>query len=261
MSQGWLVQETPSFRVFCRADFKDSKRLPAAYEAVRRQLQETWFGKVGEDWSPQCDIVLHPTIAGYVHALGQGSRQSSGCSTIEIEKGRVVKRRIDLRADAADWMNTALPHELTHVVVAERFATKQIPRWADEGLSILSEPESRQTNRRSAMQRALAKTACYSATELVSLSDYPASDRRDAFYGQSASLVAFLVERDSPARFLEFLELGQKQGVERALAEVYGIRTLAELDMQWRPLILERGQSAELIAARMAKITADQIVD
>jgi hypothetical protein len=260
-TQGWLVQEAGSFRVVCRIDFADAERLPAACEALRRQLQDTWFGGTSEDWSPRCEIVLHAAVAGYVRELGPGSRLSSGCATIDVEKGRVVKRRIDLRADADDWMISALPHELTHVVLAERFATKQIPRWADEGLAILSEPESRQAIRRSAMQRALARTPRYSADDLLTLRDYPAADRRDAFYGQSASLVAYLIDRDSPERFLEFLQVGQKLGFEQALQQIYGLRSLADLDARWRPQLLDRGQSVELFAARIARITAGRQID
>ncbi len=90
--------------------------------------------------------------------------------------------------------------------------------------------------------------------------DYPQGDRRDAFYGQSASLVAYLIERDSPARFLEFLQLGQKQGFERALVDVYHLRSLAELDARWRPQLLDQGQSAELFASRIARITTGKML-
>ena len=95
----------------------------------------------------------------------------------------------------------------------------------------------------------------------MGLADYPSGAQRDAFYGQSASLVAFLLERDSPERFLEFVELAQKQGFERALTEVYALRSLTELDSRWRPQLLDRGQSAELFAARISRITAGRYLD
>jgi hypothetical protein len=261
VSQGWLVQESASFRVFCRADYVDARRLPSACEALRRQLQETWFGEATEPWSPRCDIVLHPTIAGYVRELGAASRQSSGCATLDIEKGRVLKRRVDLRADAADWLSSSLPHELTHVVLAEKFAVKQIPRWADEGMAILSEPAVRQADRRSAMQRALARAPRYAAGELLALRDYPPGDRRDAFYGQSASLVAYLIERDSPEKFLAFLQRAQEHSFDQALMDIYEIRSLADLDARWQPQLLEHGQSAVLFAARIARITGGRHID
>src|SRR5262245_14810619 len=34
-TKGWLVQETASFRVFCRADFTGPRRLASACEALR----------------------------------------------------------------------------------------------------------------------------------------------------------------------------------------------------------------------------------
>ncbi|HLJ10170.1 MAG TPA: hypothetical protein VKU82_03220 [Planctomycetaceae bacterium] len=260
ISQGWLIQETSTFRIFCRANLAEAGRLPQACEALRRHLQETWFGSAAEDWSPRCDIVVHPTIEVYVRD-GGGNRQSSGFATLKIDGGKVLKRRVDLRADADDWLISALPHELTHVVLAERFARRQIPRWADEGMAILTEPAARQAIRRSAMQRAMLKAPRYSASELMSLADYPTAERRDAFYGQSASLVAYLLERDSSAKFLEFVELAQTQGAEAALAKVYQIRSLAQLDLRWKAQLLDRGQSAELIATRTARITAGQELD
>jgi hypothetical protein len=260
-TKGWFVQETASFRVICRTNAADAGRLPQACEALRRQLQTTWFGAVTDEWSPRCEIVVHPAVAGYVKQLGPGSEQSSGCATIDIEKGLVVRRRIDLRVDADDWLVSALPHEMTHVILADKFATKQIPRWADEGMAILSEPEARQAMRRSAMQRALTRVPRYAAGELLALREYPTGVRRDAFYGQCPSLVAFLLERESPAKFIEFLQLGQKQGFESALTDVYQIRSVADLDARWHPQLLDRGQSVELFAARIAKITAGQQID
>lgn len=260
-SRGWLVQETPSFRVFCLPKLAEAKRLPEACEALRRQLSETWLGAGDSAWSPRCDIVVHSGLAGYVRELGSESRNSSGCATIDIDRGKVIKRRIDLRADAEDWLTTALPHEMTHVALAARFSERQIPRWADEGIAILAEPAARQAIRRTAMQKALARTPRFAAAELLSLRDYPASDRRDAFYGQSASLVAYLIERDSPAKFLDFLQAGQRHGYDRALAEAYQIESAAELDARWRPQLLDHGPSAELFASRISKITAGQQID
>lgn len=256
VSQGWLVQETESFRIVCRSNLPEARRLSEACEALRRQLQETWFGKSAESWSARCEVVVHPSVTEYVRELGAASRQSSGCATIDVDRGQVLKRRIDLRADAADWLNTALPHELTHVVLADRFAVRQIPRWADEGMAILAEPAARQASRRQAMQKSISRARRYSAAELLALADYPAADRRDAFYGESASLVAYLIERDSPERFLEFVQIGQKRGFDSALADVYHIKSLADLDARWRPQLLDPGQSAELFAARIARITS-----
>jgi hypothetical protein len=252
----WLVQETANFRIWTPATFKDAAKLPAACEQLRRHLCETWLDGAGDDWSPKCDVIVHSTVTGYVHALGPGSEQSSGCATIEIEPGQVTKRRIDLRCDAADCFDCSLPHELTHVVVAERFTQTRLPRWADEGMAILAEPLAKQQRRRAALERSLARVRPFSAAELTGLADYPAAQRRDAFYGQSASLVAYLIERESPAKFLEFVELSTRETAEKALSKVYGVATLRELDSHWRARLLTPGHSAELLAKNVGRITA-----
>lgn len=257
----WLIQETANFRVYTLPEIKAARSLPAACEALRTQLLETWFSRAGENWSPKCDVVVHAGLSGYVKALGPGSEQSSGCATIEIEPGRVARRRIDLRGDAVDCFDCALPHELTHVIVAERFTRTRIPRWADEGMAILAETRQKQERRRAALQRSLASSRQYSATELTTLSDYPAPGRLEMFYGQSASLVAYLIERESPAKFLEFLELSATAPADLALAKVYGVSNWREIEAAWRTRMLVPGESAELLATRVNEITAFRNVD
>jgi hypothetical protein len=257
----WLVQETANFRVYGLPELKAVRSLPGACEALRTQLLETWFSRAGDNWSPKCDVVVHAGLSGYVKALGPGSEQSSGCATIEIEPGRVAKRRIDLRGDASDCFDCALPHELTHVIVAERFTRTRIPRWADEGMAILAETRQKQERRRVAFQRSLASARPYSMTELTTLAEYPASGRLEIFYGQSASLVAYLIERESPAKFLEFLELSTTLPAGQALARVYGVPDWRELELVWRTRMLTPGESAELLAARVNEITAFRTVD
>lgn len=260
-SRSWLVQETRNFRIYCPPGMKVADRLPAACEELRTHLGKTWFGDATEPWSAPCDIVVHETTAAYVAALGPGSDQSSGCASFEIEQGKVVRRRIDLRATASDWFDSSLPHELTHVILADRFTRNRIPRWADEGMAILVEPPEKQRRRRDALERSLTERKGFTARELTGMLDYPAADRREAFYGESASLVAFLMERESPERFLEFLELAATGKRLDALKEVYGFSDWQSLETAWRPRLMLRGESAELLAQRVGRITSPSALD
>jgi len=182
-TRGWLMQETQNFRICCKPGLDVAGKLPGACEELRSHLGETWFGEPADAWQVPCDIVVHETTASYVAALGPGSEQSSGCASFEIESGKIVRRRIDLRSTAGDWFDSSLPHELTHVVLAERFTRVRIPRWADEGMAILVEPAVKQRRRREALERGLADKKGFTARELTGLIDYPAADRREAFYG------------------------------------------------------------------------------
>ncbi|HVV99844.1 MAG TPA: hypothetical protein VHB77_05870 [Planctomycetaceae bacterium] len=250
----WEVRETANFRIFSLPGHDGAHRLPEVCEALRKDLQGTWFGKGTSEWTPKCDIMVQPNTADYRRILGPASAGSSGCTSLDLEGGRVIKRRIDLRGDAEDWLTAALPHELTHVVVADRFSKRQLPRWADEGMAILAEPEFKQNRRAQELEKAIDRNLLFTGGELVTTREYPAPQRRDAFYGQSASLVGFLIERDSPEKFLQFVELAMDSSYDKALAEVYGITSTTQLDSMWKPRLRIREQTPVLLAERLTRI-------
>lgn len=252
----WLVQETENFRICCLPSLPNAERLPSVCEVLRRQLQETWFGRTSAEWSPKCEIVVFPTVQEYRRNLGPGSEQSSGCASIDIEHQRIIKRRIDLRSDADDWVSAALPHELTHVIVADRFTKRQIPRWADEGMAILAESADKRARRAATMQRAFVRQRPMTVGELLAVAQYPSSDRRDAFLGQSASLVSYLLEQGSPDQFFDFVEQSASRGYERALADVYEIASRSQFEVGWQAQMFSRSESAELLASRIEGVTS-----
>lgn len=226
----WLVQETPNFRIWLEQGSRETDDLARLCESLRDELHETWFGRVGETaWTPRCDIIVHRSAVGYCRCLGRGSEQSVGCATVQVDGERVVCRRIDLRTDAAGWREAALPHELTHVVLADRFAGRRVPRWADEGMGVLAESSAKQSLRARALRQASARGTVYRVGTLLSVTDFPPAEYRDAFYTQSANLVRFLIERGKPQQFIEFLERSLQSGYDRALRRVYGIDGVQEL--------------------------------
>lgn len=250
----WRLQETVHFRIYSAPEMPVSNNLASVCEELRGHLQQTWLGEKETDWTPKCVVVVHRSLRGYTARLGPGSATSSGCASIEFEDGKVSARRIDLRADAADWLSAALPHELTHVLLADHFSGRQPPRWADEGLAILAEPDAKRTQRFRAFEKGLARNATYSARDLLTLADYPDASRREAFYWQSASLVAYLAEREGTEKVLEFVTLALDRGYEPALKQVFGIASLADLDARWKPLLTAHDRPAPL-AERVARIT------
>ena len=68
----------------------------------------------------------------------------------------------------------------------------------------------------------------------MTLEDYPAAHRWGTFYGQSASVVDYLVNQKSPADFIQFVELALEQGYDVSLRQVYGIAGIAQLEQDWQ---------------------------
>ena len=203
-------------------------------ESLRAALADKWLGAdEARAWTPKCDIVLHPNDASYVQAVGAGGASTVASAMIDQQKGTVRQRRIDVRATDPQWQVTALPHELTHVILSDRFAGQRLPRWADEGLAILADPVAKQDGHLRDLQRALDGRTAFRVVELLSLEDYPPANRWGAFYGQSVSLTRFLVQRGSPEQFVDFVQLSQQAGYEAALRDSYQIASIAELERQW----------------------------
>jgi hypothetical protein len=202
---------------------------------LRHALCAKWCGAdATEEWNPKCQLVLYSSKQSYVAVVGRGGERTVGSSVVHVEKGCVESRRIDLLGGQTDFLTAALPHELTHVILRERFIRTKLPRWADEGLAILADTKAKQGRHFKDLQDAIAGRTTFNVASLLAMDDYPRSDRFGAFYGQSASLAEFLVNRKSPATFIEFIERADSDGYDKALRQCYGFSGLADLDRQWR---------------------------
>lgn len=264
-SGSWLILKSANFRICTQGAELKLDELPAMCESLRSILQDTWLGRNDAPiWSPRCDVIVHPTLAGYTRALGTSAGNSVGCATMKLDGGRVVGRRIDIRLDADNWMSDALPHELTHVVIADRFCHRRIPPWADEGIGVLSESRTKQTVRARALQAARTRGHVFTLKELVTLNRFPSPNYRDAFYGQSASLVQVLLQRgEQPARLLDFVERAMDHGYDRAARDIYGLDGMDALCEEARNHVYRHGDLSKSISrvvlASASKTPSDAI--
>jgi hypothetical protein len=228
----WRVHKTASFRVFSTSG-KQAEQIAAACECLRLSLTEKWLvQKADEPWQPCCDIVVHPSQHSFIGAVGRGPGQTSGCSTIRVDKGRILARRIDLRCDNCDPLTAALPHELTHVVLTDRFLDHPLPRWADEGIALLADSPTKQARHERDLRTVISTGSRIPLASLVRMNEYPAGHVA-AFYAQSSSVVRLLVDRATKATFVDFVEYAMKHGYDVALQNTYGLRNIDELERLW----------------------------
>jgi hypothetical protein len=213
----------------------DARELAALCEQWRQKLAGYWGLKPSCDWSPACQIVVHANARSYVAAVGNGAWQTFGSSELVFGTGgRIVRRRIDLRGDSPHGL-AALPHEMTHLIAADLLGGRQPPRWADEGMAILADTPEKQRLHERDFSDGLAGRSAFRLSELLAWEHhYPPPHRIPVFYGQSASLTAYLVQCGEPGDFVRFLRLGREHGYDRAAREVYHVAGLAELEQQWQ---------------------------
>ena len=237
--------ETANFRVI-HNNRALAERLAKEAETARQTLVTRWTGQLAaEPWTPRCDIFLYSSAESFSAETGQ-PKDSPGFSTMGMNSGRIVSRRINLRADHPNVIKAILPHEVTHVVLADLFPTQQIPRWADEGLSVLSEPASEQAIRAAELEEPLATGRLFRLPDLMQM-DYPDNQYWGLYYAQSVSLTRFLVDQGTPQQFVTFVKASQLNGAEAALKQVYKIKGNGDLQVKW--LAYAKSKSAQAIAS------------
>jgi hypothetical protein len=203
-------------------------------ESLRNELQQTWGGKEPpQSWQPKCQVVVHATRAEYLKIVGPGGSQTTGSSLIEVESGKVTSRRIDLLLEPQGIVS-ALPHELTHVILADRFNGRQPPRWLDEGIAMLADTREKQLLHERDCRDAIASNQAIPLGELLRLSEFTSAAQVPAFYGQSLSLVHMLATKDKPEKLIDFALDAIDQGYDQALQNHYGIEGANKLERQWR---------------------------
>jgi hypothetical protein len=212
---------------------QDARRIALYCERWRTKLNKYWNPQEQEPWTVLCEVVVHGNIASYMTAVGAGGRQTFGSSLIKFgPEKQVTVRQIDFRGDHAYGL-AAVPHEMTHVVLADLLEGRQPPRWADEGMAILADSHEKQLLHERDLTQGLANRAAFRFAELMSIESYPQPSRIAAFYGQSASVTACLAKRDDPAKFVEFLRRSLDEGYDKALRDVYHLHNIAELEQLW----------------------------
>jgi hypothetical protein len=179
--------------------------------------------------------------------VGRAAQETLGSSLVTPATGAIKNRRIDLRTDVADYRTEVLPHELTHVLIADHFRDCPPPLWYDEGLALLADSEDKQVLHQRDLRNGIIRGKTFALPDLLSTQQYPPQDRVGVFYGQCASLVRYLSTKGEPGKVHEFARRSQIVGVNLALQETYGIRGVARLEPMWRKSI---ANSAPIIPAR-----------
>ena len=227
----WFVATSANFQI-CSLESADVASTTAeACEDLRTALAAK-CGFEPTAWRPRCHVVLHVSSASYEATVGAGGRVSLASALVRHAGNGIALRQIDVRGDVADFLATALPHELCHVLLADRLP--EPPLWCDEGLALQFDSLAKQRLHDRDLRRSLASGETLPLEALLKLRQYPAAADWPAFYGQSASVVRCLLQHGDAQQLIEFAELQAKRDVNSALREIYGLRGCDHLDQLWR---------------------------
>jgi hypothetical protein len=207
-------------------------------EFYRKEKALEWLGREMPQWPRKCPLQVQITM---------GSAGGATTFTFGSENGRpvVTSQRMEIRGEAKQLLNSVLPHEVTHTVLAYHFG-RPVPRWADEGGSVLSENEEECYNHDIRCRELLNAGRGIVLRTLFRMADYP----RDmiVLYAQGYSITHFLVKkggdgREGRSRLLQFLAIGMQGSDPRshgtleswneACRKVYGFESVDALEEAW----------------------------
>lgn len=245
---GWQVIESANFRVFHIGQGNVANKLVVDCEQQRWTLQKRWLNSAQQAvWTPKCDVYCYPSGKEYAR-LTKYPAESWGHVDLEIGEGRVWRRRLNLRTDLDGRFTTVAAHELTHVVLADAFCTKQIPRWADEGIAVQSEPSGRRDVLRQKLSESLTQGRRFSLQELTSAASYPNDPvLTELFYAQSGAWIEFLTvkKKVSGAQLLKIVAGIPERGLHSTLREHLNGISVSEIEADWKDWLTQPELLAE----------------
>jgi hypothetical protein len=197
-----------------------AQRVAERAEACRSTIAEAWLGHDIPNWSRPCPIRVNLT-----------NGEAGGVTSFGFNLGRVSDQNMTVEGRLDRILASALPHEVTHTIFASYFGGP-MPRWADEGASLLSEDDRELRRHDQIAVDLLARRGELPLTRLFVIEEYPKDLM--GFYGQGYSISRFLIEMGGRPRFLQYVRDGLKDGWDTATRVHYQFASVRELDRAWR---------------------------
>jgi hypothetical protein len=218
--------KTTNFRVHA-PDRELAQKFGEMAEQYRREKARDWLGKEMPPWPQRCPLQVTINL-----------KQSGGATEFSFgadASGRssVASQNMKIWGETHQLLYSVLPHEVTHTVLAYHFG-RPVPRWADEGGSVLSENEDECFQHDIKNREILNQGRGIRLRVLFTLKEYP----RDMLvvYAQGYSVCNYLVARGGRQKLLEFVGQGMRndnRNWDAAVREVYGFGSVDELEEAW----------------------------
>lgn len=227
------VVETAHFRVMCQ-DAQFAKEVGAMAEAYRVHLAMYWLGHELRPWTEKVPLVVQTSPR----------LPASGETKYTLMGGDIRSIHMTVCGTKERILDSVLPHEMTHTVLATHFAPsgKPVPRWADEGACTTVEHISERSKHDVMLVKFLTDGRGIPFSELFAMREYPSAPYLMPLYAQSYSLCAFLIAQGGPRRFVQFLEMGmQTDNWAQAVADSYGYAGLGRLKVAWNAWVSDGG--------------------
>ncbi len=215
------TQRTPNFTVEAPTA-QIAQQVGQYAEHYRREKAIEWLGKEMPNWGQPCPLKVTVTVGG-----------AGGATSFAFDHGRILHQDMNVQGPLERILASVLPHEVTHTVFAYHFR-EPLPRWADEGGSVLSEDDIERRRHDDMVRHILAGGRAFRLRVLFNMREYPSSGGDVAtLYAQGYSICRFLVDSNGRQGFLNFVGHGMRQGWDSAVQTFYRMNRLEDLEQAW----------------------------
>lgn len=217
-----------------------AKRFADMAEQYRRDKAMEWLGYEIPRWPQRCPLVVKVS-----------PERTGGATTFTFgvdgnRRPSVMSQEMQIFGGLEQLLQSVLPHEVTHTVLAHHFG-QAVPRWADEGGSVLSENDEERFTHDVRCREILNQGRGIPLRVLLTLKEYPKD--MIVLYAQGYSITQFLVDQGGRKKFLKFIGTGMQndnRNWEEAV-QVYGYDSVDALQEAW---IASLKKPPQRIAAR-----------
>ena len=213
-----------------------AKRFGEEAERQRREKAIEWLGAEMPEWPQRCPLKV---------TVSPG--HTGGATTFTFgERNGVRSQEMKIFGDLKQLTTSVLPHEIMHTVLAHHFG-RPLPRWADEGISLLAESSEEQKAHDLRCREILKQGRVIPLRHLFPMKEYP--NDMVVLFAQGYSVCRFLLNYiPYPALGPDAEKLGDALAARRALllfvktgldknwneaAKIYGYDTVDRLEDAW----------------------------
>ena len=212
-----------------------AKQVGELAEHYRREKAIEWLGQEMPPWNQPCPLYVQVSMEG-----------PSGATSFNFGPMGVMSMKMEIQGPLDRLLASVLPHEVTHTVFAHYFRCP-VPRWADEGGSVLSEDDIERERHDKLTRNILNNHRQIPMRKLFGLTKYPPEVL--CLYAQGYSISDYLVKRSDKRTFLQFVGHGMRAGWDNAVQSFYQHRSVEELEETWLKHLRDtKGQPHMLLA-------------
>jgi hypothetical protein len=199
-----------------------AQQVGQAAEYYRKEKALLWLGYEMPAWNQPCPLYVKVTMGG-----------PGGATQFVFDNGRILSMDMKIEGPLDRLLASVLPHEVTHTVFAYYFR-QPVPRWADEGGSVLSEDDEERRRHDVEVRRFLNEGRAFPLRRLFTLRDYPRDmSQVGCLYAEGFSMANYLVGVSDRQTYLKFVAQGMQQGWDNAVRTHYRYNSVEELENAW----------------------------